>query len=77
MGSFLWGGSKTKSKKKESTEGAEIAMDSDQLEAPNPVAFNNMASNQNLTPTSSMSPWPVSRPLDMRNSHVDIDLMRG
>ncbi|XP_061373545.1 AT-hook motif nuclear-localized protein 9-like [Gastrolobium bilobum] len=77
VGSFLWGGSKTKNKKKEGSEGAEVALESDHQEVHNPVAVNSISPNQNLTPTSSLSPWPASRPLDMRNSHIDIDLMRG
>ncbi|KAK7340244.1 hypothetical protein VNO77_20943 [Canavalia gladiata] len=78
VGSFIWGGSKTKNKKKESSEvGAEVAVESDHQGVHNPVALNSISPNQNLTPTSSLSPWSTSRPLDMRNSHVDIDLMRG
>ena len=77
VGSFIWGGSRTKNKKKESSEGAEVAVESDHQAVHNPVALNSISPNQNLTPTSSLSPWPASRPLDMRNSHVDIDLMRG
>lgn len=76
VGSFLWGGLKSKNKKKEGSEGA---VESDhQGVVHNPVALNSISPNQNLTPTSSLSPWPAaSRSLDMRNSHVDIDLMRG
>jgi len=78
VGSFQWGGSKTKNKKKESSEGAEVAVESDHQGVHNPVALNSISPNQNLSPTpSSLSPWSQSRPLDMRNSHVDIDLMRG
>ena len=78
VGSFTWGGSKTKIKKKEpSAEVAEVAIETDHQTVHNPVAMNSLSPNQNLTPTSSLSPWPASRPLDMRNSHIDIDLMRG
>ncbi|KAG5008300.1 hypothetical protein AAZX31_09G239000 [Glycine max] len=78
VGSFLWGGSKTKNKKKESSEGAEVAVESDHQGVHNPVSLNSISQNQNLPPTPpSLSPWSTSRPLDMRNSHVDIDLMRG
>nr|ACU18501.1 unknown [Glycine max] len=77
LGSFSWGASKTKIKKKEGSEGAEVAMETDHQTVHNPVAVNSISPNQNLTPTSSLSPWPASRPLDMRNSHIDIDLMRG
>ncbi|KAK7295062.1 hypothetical protein RJT34_17965 [Clitoria ternatea] len=77
VGSFIWGGSRIKNKKKEGSEGAEVAVESDHQGVHNPVALNSISPNQNLTPTSSLSPWSTSRPLDMRNSHVDIDLMRG
>ncbi|KAJ1381282.1 PPC domain [Sesbania bispinosa] len=77
VGSFMWGGSKTKNKKREDSEGAEVGIESDHQVVHNPVAVNSIPPNQNLTPTSSLSPWPASRPLDMRNSHIDIDLMRG
>jgi len=77
VGSFTWGGSKTKIKKKEPSEVAEVAIENDHQTVHNPVAVNSISPNQNLTPTSSLSPWPASRPLDMRNSHIDIDLMRG
>lgn len=73
----MWGGSKTKNKKTEDSEGAEVAMEPDHQAVHNPVAVNSIPPNQNLTPTSPLSPWPASRPLDMRNSHIDIDLMRG
>ncbi|KAK7389975.1 hypothetical protein VNO78_25272 [Psophocarpus tetragonolobus] len=77
VGSFTWGGSKTKTKKKEGSESAEVAIETDHQTVHNPVAVNSISPNQNLTPTSGLSPWPASRPLDMRNSHIDIDLMRG
>jgi len=77
VGSFTWGGSKTKMKKKEPSEGAEVTIETDHQTVHNPVAVNSLSPNQNLTPTPSLSPWPASRPLDMRNSHIDIDLMRG
>lgn len=75
MGSFLWGGSKTKNSKRQ--EPIEAPTDSDHQEADNPLAMNSIPQNQNLTPTSSVGIWPASRALDMRNAHVDIDLMRG
>lgn len=74
VGSFIWGGSKTKNKKKEAIEGV---TDFDNQTVDNSVAFNSMPPDQNLTHGSSMVVWPSPRPLDMRNSHVDIDLMRG
>ena len=67
------GGESEKIKKKEGSEGAEVAMETDHQTVHNPVAVNSISPNQNLTPTSSLSPWPASRPLDMRNSHIDID----
>lgn len=74
VGSFIWDGSKTKNKKKEAIEGV---TDFDNQTVDNSVAFNSMPPDQNLTHGSSMVVWPSPRPLDMRNSHVDIDLMRG
>ncbi|XP_019460592.1 PREDICTED: AT-hook motif nuclear-localized protein 9-like isoform X1 [Lupinus angustifolius] len=75
IGSFISGGLKAKKMRKEASE---IVMVSDHQAVHNPVvAVNSISSNQNFTPSSSPSPWPASRPLDMRNSHIDIDLMRG
>ncbi len=75
VGSFIWGGSKTKSKKKEASEGA---IDSErQTAADNPDALTGIPPAQNLSPTSSMGVWPGSRGVEMRNVHADIDLMRG
>ncbi|KAJ6344174.1 hypothetical protein OIU76_005823 [Salix suchowensis] len=75
VGSFLWGGgSKTKNKKVEAPEGAR---DPDRQTEENPVTPTSVQPSQNLTPTSSMGVWPGSRSVDMRNTHVDIDLMRG
>ncbi|KAF9668944.1 hypothetical protein SADUNF_Sadunf14G0056100 [Salix dunnii] len=74
VGSFLWGGgSKTKSKKVE----VPGARDPDHQTEENPVTPTSVQPSQNLTPTSSMGVWHGSRPVDMRNTHVDIDLMRG
>ncbi|GFZ06863.1 AT hook motif DNA-binding family protein [Actinidia rufa] len=42
----------------------------------NPAALASTPPSQNLTPTSSVNVWPGSRPMDMQNAHVDIDLMR-
>ncbi|KAA8516034.1 hypothetical protein F0562_019213 [Nyssa sinensis] len=74
VGSFLWGSSKTKNK---SGEGLEGAGDSIRQSADNSVTPASVSSSQNLNPTSSMGVWPGSRPMDMQNTHVDIDLMRG
>ncbi|KAF4386725.1 hypothetical protein CsatB_011835 [Cannabis sativa] len=69
VGSFIWGGSKIKNnKRQEAIEGPTDSVD-------NPLGMQNQ--NQSLTPTSSVGVWPASRSLDMRNAHMDIDLMRG
>ncbi|KAK8693483.1 hypothetical protein V6N13_071066 [Hibiscus sabdariffa] len=75
VGSFIWGGSKTKNKKGGGQEGLK---DSDDQIVDNLVAPPGISPNQNLAPTSAASMWPGARSMDMRNnSHVDIDLMRG
>ncbi|KAG6666825.1 hypothetical protein I3843_01G055600 [Carya illinoinensis] len=75
VGSFVWGsGSKTKNKKKVASEGA---IDSEHRAVDNPDALTSIPPTQNLSPASSMGVWPASRAMDMRNAHVDIDLMRG
>ncbi|KAF5451580.1 hypothetical protein F2P56_026673 [Juglans regia] len=75
VGSFMWGGgSKTKNKKKEASEGA---IDSEHQTIDNPDALTSIPPTQNLSPTTSMGVWPASRAVDMRNAHIDIDLMRG
>ncbi len=74
VGSFIWGGSKTKNKKKEASEGA---IDSEHQTVDNPDALTSIPPTQNLSPISSVGVWPASRAMDMRNAHVDIDLMRG
>lgn len=77
IGSFMWGGPKTKNKKNEDSEDQEVGVEENHHHGVhNPAAMNSMSPNQNLTPTS-LNSWPASRPLDMRNSHIDIDLMRG
>lgn len=78
VGSFLWGGSKAKNKKKEGPKGVAAAESNHEGVVHSPVALNSISPNQNQTPTPpSLSPWTASRPLDMRNSHVDINLMHG
>ena len=74
MGSFLWGGSKTKKKKGGGQEGLK---DSDNQSVDNLVAPPGISPSQNLTPTSPAGVWTGSRSMDMCNAHVDIDLMRG
>ncbi|XP_021612828.1 AT-hook motif nuclear-localized protein 9 isoform X2 [Manihot esculenta] len=74
VGSFLWGGLKTKNKKGEAPEGAR---DLDHQTVEHPITPTSIPPSQNLPPTSSVGLWPGSQPVDMRNTHVDIDLMRG
>ncbi|XWS32201.1 hypothetical protein CRYUN_Cryun23aG0140000 [Craigia yunnanensis] len=73
VGSFLWGGPKTKNKK----GGGQGLNDSDNQSVDNPVAPPGISPSQNLTPTSPAGVWPGSRSMDIPNTHVDIDLMRG
>ncbi|KAJ8900469.1 hypothetical protein K2173_025246 [Erythroxylum novogranatense] len=74
VGSFLWGGSKPKSKRGEGSEGPR---EPDRPAVENSVTQSSVPPTQNLTPTSSVGVWPGSQSVDMRNAHVDIDLMRG
>lgn len=67
VGSFIWGGSRLKNKKGES----QVLKDSDDLLTPTSIT-----PSQNLS-ASPTSVWPGARSMDMRNTHVDIDLMRG
>lgn len=74
----MWGSSKSKYKKREAVEGV---IDTDHQAVDHAVAIANVQQNQNqnqnMTPTSPVSMWPSSQSLDMRNAHMDIDLMRG
>ncbi|KAL5792430.1 hypothetical protein ACOSP7_001024 [Xanthoceras sorbifolium] len=74
VGSFLWGGSKTKNKKGEAPEGVRNL---EHQTVDNPVTPTSVRPSQNLTSTSSVGVWASSQPVDMRNAHIDIDLMRG
>ncbi|KAK8998352.1 hypothetical protein V6N11_083743 [Hibiscus sabdariffa] len=74
VGSFIWGGAKAKNKK---PEGQECVNDSDNQSVDNLVSPSGISPSQNLIPTSPAGVWPGSRTMDMRNTHVDIDLMRG
>ncbi|XP_050385295.1 AT-hook motif nuclear-localized protein 9 [Argentina anserina] len=74
VGSFIWGSSKTKTKKKDAIEGV---TNFDHQIVDNSVPYNSMPPDQNFPQGSSLVGWPSPRPLDMRNSHGDIDLMRG
>ncbi|CAL5381867.1 hypothetical protein CsSME_00012755 [Camellia sinensis var. sinensis] len=73
VGSFQWGSSKTKNK---ASGGIEGSGDLDCQTADDPVTPASVPPSRNLTSTSSASVWPLSRPMDMQNVHVDIDLMR-
>ncbi|KAF2282582.1 hypothetical protein GH714_043211 [Hevea brasiliensis] len=64
----------TKNKKGEGPEGGR---DLDHQTVENPVTPTSVPPSQNLPPTSSVGLWPGSQPVDLRNTHVDIDLMRG
>ncbi|KAI5428723.1 AT-hook motif nuclear-localized protein 9 isoform X2 [Lathyrus oleraceus] len=82
VGTFLWGRLRGRNnKRKERSDDGEVAAESSQQGARNPGAgaLNNISPNQNLTPTSSLSPWSAaaSRPMETRESNADIDLMRG
>ncbi|XVF10612.1 hypothetical protein REPUB_Repub07fG0197600 [Reevesia pubescens] len=71
--SFVYGGSKTKNKQLASPTGSKDNVP----QLSNKSAMSTSApSTQNYTPPS-MSVWPGSRPVDLRNPHTDIDLMRG
>ncbi|KAK2650326.1 hypothetical protein Ddye_017815 [Dipteronia dyeriana] len=74
VGSFLWGGSKMKNKKGEAPEGVRNL---EHLTVDTPMTPTSVQQSQNLTPTSSVGVWGGSQPMDMRNAHIDIDLMRG
>ncbi|XP_009382370.2 AT-hook motif nuclear-localized protein 9 isoform X1 [Musa acuminata AAA Group] len=75
VGSFIYAGSKARSKQKASNEtGAQSSelQVGDEQSAPYAAI-----PDQNVTPSSVMGGWPGSRQLDMRNAHIDIDLTRG
>lgn len=75
VGSFIYGGSKTKNQTKTGQESGH--------ESEHPVGDKlqsiptGAVLSQNLTPPSVMGGWPGSRQMDMRNTHIDIDLTRG
>ncbi|XWS61781.1 hypothetical protein CRYUN_Cryun07bG0155100 [Craigia yunnanensis] len=71
--SFVYGGSKTKNKQLASPEGSKDSMA--QLSSKSAIPTS-APSTQNCTPPS-MSVWPGSRPVDLRNPLPDIDLTRG
>ncbi|XP_008778759.2 AT-hook motif nuclear-localized protein 9-like [Phoenix dactylifera] len=75
VGSFIYGGSKTKNKTKTGQESGH--------ESEHPVGdklqsiTTSAVFNQNLAPPSVMGGWTGSRQMDVRNTHIDIDLTRG
>ncbi|KAL2892233.1 AT-hook motif nuclear-localized protein 9 [Bienertia sinuspersici] len=76
VGTFLWTNSKTNSKIKEGNEGGgeseHYTVDSTLIAPPN------CQQNQDLpSPNSAMGAWASPQTLDMRNTHMDIDLRRG
>lgn len=73
VGSFIYSGAKAKSK---SDTGHEAAAESEDATGDISATPAGMPSSQNLTP-SVMGGWSSSRPMDMRNAHIDIDLTRG
>ncbi|MBA0657118.1 hypothetical protein Goklo_009426 [Gossypium klotzschianum] len=70
--SFVYGGSKTKNKQLASPK-AEEAVPQRCGDSTMPITA---PSTQHFIPPS-MSAWPGSRPVGLRNPHADIDLMRG
>ncbi|TYH40773.1 hypothetical protein ES332_D12G270700v1 [Gossypium tomentosum] len=70
--SFVYGGSKTKNKQLASPK-AEEAVPQRCGDSTMPTTA---PSTQHFIPPS-MSAWPGSRPVGLRNPHADIDLMRG
>ncbi|XP_057978925.1 AT-hook motif nuclear-localized protein 9 [Malania oleifera] len=74
IGSFVCGGSKMKNKAGTASEGNG---DVDGQTVDNPVTPSSIPPGQNLISASSLAAWPGSRPMDMQNAHIDIDLMRG
>ncbi|KAA3463170.1 AT-hook motif nuclear-localized protein 5-like [Gossypium australe] len=70
--SFVYGGSKTKNKQLASPK-AEEAVPQRCSDSTMPTTA---PSTQHFIPPS-MSAWPGSRPVGLRNPHADIDLMRG
>ncbi|CAD5163887.1 unnamed protein product [Musa acuminata subsp. malaccensis] len=73
VGSFIYAGSKAKSKVKASNEtGTEPELEVGDERHMQYAEF----PSENVTPPV-MAGWPASRQLDMRNAHMDIDLTRG
>lgn len=76
VGSFIWSTSKTNLKIKEGSDGGgdseHYSADSTMMAPPSGRLSQNLTS-----PTSSMGAWTSPQTMDLRNSHLDIDLMRG
>lgn len=75
VGSFMWATSKTKPKIGKGQSGggdSEIFSAITTMGTP-PTG----RQSQNLSPSTSMGAWASPQAMDMRNSHVGIDLMRG
>ncbi|MQL94335.1 hypothetical protein Taro_026993 [Colocasia esculenta] len=78
VGSFMYGGTKPKNKPKPVTDSAGSELD---------LPVGGGGGDKPMTPTSSTPPsqglnpvlsgWPGSRQVDIRNTHIDIDLTRG
>ncbi|WCJ26272.1 AT-hook motif nuclear-localized protein 5 [Euphorbia peplus] len=84
--SFVYGTSKVKDKPvgrpKMNRDGDSTASQpsNDRSATPKSGGFpvtTNASSHQNFMPSSAMNVWSVSRPVDLRNPHTDIDLTRG
>ncbi|KAF6175162.1 hypothetical protein GIB67_022843 [Kingdonia uniflora] len=79
VGSFVYSGA-SRTKNKEGGAGPESGANVSDFPGDRSAANTTSSSplNQNLTPSSTMSSWPSSRPMDMRSAtHIDINLARG
>lgn len=75
VGSFIWATSKTKPK---TGKGTEVDSNSELFSLDSTMAAPpSSRQSENLSPSTSMGAWGNPQALDMRNSHVGIDLMRG
>ncbi|KAL5994350.1 hypothetical protein ACLOJK_024399 [Asimina triloba] len=74
-GSFVYGGTKSKGI---SGAGPEPTMESEHPTGDKAVTPTSIPPSQNLSPMmmGGTGGWPGSRPMDMRNPHMDIDLTR-
>ncbi|XP_077223523.1 AT-hook motif nuclear-localized protein 11-like [Tasmannia lanceolata] len=74
VGSFIYGATKTKNK---SGSGPEPSAESEQPTGEQSATPTSAPPNQNIHSSIMGGLWPGSRPMDMRNAHMDIDLTRG